>query len=1546
MLNIFRINIMLISLTLLCTFFLYGQQGITTKMLEQMTKADSEYAARSNDEKKILPNFLFKLLRMAEEADTSVHTQQELKKMLSIKGPLHADSKDRIKVELGIRPRSAVPSVVDVIKKLDGVIEFAPGDIGDIICSVRLKHIRKLIALPSVVSIDLVTGGHHNTITSAGYTQLKADSVQLQYMAYGDNVNIGVISDGVDHRQVVEDNFELPTVHVINAGSGDEGTAMLEIIHDLAPHANLYFNTCGSSFTSLGKAISSLDSAGCRIIVDDISFYNEPYFTDEDDTLGAAIRNFLWHGGTYITAAGNENRSIYNNPDGYTIYSGTTNIEPGNMNVFPNRQTFLDCTVNPGAFQFIHFEWSTSWKHPNCDYDIYIYEDTTLVDHGDLTQSQNGDYPPRELLLVYNPETKAKSYKIIIKYRSGEISPKEFKIVCDTGGSLSNGDTDSRHVYGHHGYPGVIGVAAYNAETQNQLSYYSSGGPLKMYSTESGQWSDQQTPFITATAGVHTFVGSQSYWKYSNGTNIDPFYGTSAAAPHVAAIAALYFSEFDTRTSQDFMNDLKNGAVSIDSKGGNGNWDVRAGYGVVDAMNLFGQTLSMVATPQFNPTSKPFNTSIDVRISSATQGASIHYTTDGTPPNINSNLYNDSNPIHLTETTTVKAIAFKNGLKESSINSATFTKVTGVIFSQVDEDGKRFGWFGIMPQDHSGWNYYKYNEDVVRILTDISYIDVLASQNFKPGTIQKYHRWEAFQKDVYTNNYANVQVRSSNSGNVTEYFKSTSTANLTTALDGALTPLGTLGFKDPWIIDSTGPGYYGPLNRGIKAIWYNNLSVPVTLDTASIFKGIFLNQNTALDPNVSVYSVSAPLIKTAKVKLHAVTTYFQYWGGTNVQFQDSSATQTGVVFKAPGATAIANYKAPQLSNTSTAFQNNSQRKVVRTTDGIMHLCYESLGKAWYERSTDNGVTWAIANNGMPLSSFEAKNPSADFSYAIPGIVYQERNGDSYKIKMAYFYSNGTMFNNYDVQAKPGIIFTDSYSTNSNPVIAWRKDGRFIVVWNQAGGDSPGLYYRIGAVNYFYWGVEWQTPPTFLPGTTASSINPAVAANKASGGSNYIQIAYEENHAIKYLYCDGTNFSATQTVSTGNYPYNYNPSIIAGSDGSARVVWKGQYYPGSSSVVVFKDPGYYRFWYFGSSICTPQITLADNNSGYYVIWNEINDNSTKFTDGYSLSTIYDLNTRGQAVQLSNGFNRDSMYALTFTNNMQPFFFTTTPRIGSRDMHKDAYTSNNNIGRGGVITLDSVGFFYSIQKVQVDNQPIEFEYVADTVQIKGLKDINKYMISKPFTLSDKSDFCYSVQFGITDTLKANELLGDKSSINYVLDLIDAENDKIIGSFDGFRFDKDNCPYLKNKSYQVSTNGIGSKIVKLKLTANIINKTNNKIITEYYLISSYSDEINAIQKSGIEKVDYEGMNSIKTYSLAQNFPNPFNPSTSIYYQIPKDNYVTIKIYDILGNLIKILVNEYKSKGQYSISFDASDLASGVYFYQLNAGGFNAVKKMLLLK
>jgi len=147
---------------------------------------------------------------------------------------------------------------------------------------------------------------------------------------------------------------------------------------------------------------------------------------------------------------------------------------------------------------------------------------------------------------------------------------------------------------------------------------------------------------------------------------------------------------------------------------------------------------------------------------------------------------------------------------------------------------------------------------------------------------------------------------------------------------------------------------------------YDTADSPLYLTLQSKYKGVFLNQGS---PNWSppYYKISIPSSINISGKTHKI--YLLSWDVTNAQLQYPDSLITGVVFTADNANVTANLKASQLSNNPNAYANNSQRKFVRTPDGTMHEVYESLGKVWYETSTDGDTTWDIMNNGKTLDDF-------------------------------------------------------------------------------------------------------------------------------------------------------------------------------------------------------------------------------------------------------------------------------------------------------------------------------------------------------------------------------------------------------------------------------------------------------------------------------------------------------------------------------------------------------------------------------------------------
>ncbi|MBK8983026.1 MAG: T9SS type A sorting domain-containing protein [Ignavibacteria bacterium] len=132
------------------------------------------------------------------------------------------------------------------------------------------------------------------------------------------------------------------------------------------------------------------------------------------------------------------------------------------------------------------------------------------------------------------------------------------------------------------------------------------------------------------------------------------------------------------------------------------------------------------------------------------------------------------------------------------------------------------------------------------------------------------------------------------------------------------------------------------------------------------------------------------------------------------------------------------------------------------------------------------------------------------------------------------------------------------------------------------------------------------------------------------------------------------------------------------------------------------------------------------------------------------------------------------------------------------------------------------------------------------------------------------------------------------------------------------------------------------------------NGFLITGYttYLQSTQIDQnIYLIKTDSLGNAPTVNINIIENqlpagFKLYQNYPNPFNPATLINYELSNSEFISLKVFDILGNEVKTLVNEKQNAGRYSVEFSGADLPSGVYYYRLSSGNFNEVKMMTLIK
>jgi hypothetical protein len=372
-------------------------------------------------------------------------------------------------------------------------------------------------------------------------------------------------------------------------------------------------------------------------------------------------------------------------------------------------------------------------------------------------------------------------------------------------------------------------------------------------------------------------------------------------------------------------------------------------------------------------------------------------------------------------------------------------------------------------------------------------------------------------------------------------------------------------------------------------------------------------------------------------------------------------------------------------------------------------------------------------------------------------------------------------------------------------------------------------------------------------------------------------------------------------------------------------------------VVFRDPSVNRFYSFGFNASAPSINKSNDNSYFAIAWSE-GDNSIKFVDS-QLKTIYVISgINGKDVQLSNGSNNSGMYANIFNASSQPYYFTVSNNLNS--YYDPQYSEQIAESKSGIVRKAEGEMYFTVGDVKVEEQKIEFKECPPEADISSVNKLNPYLETKPFEIDDNSGFEYTVEYGVLDTAVIRAAFGEGEKVRFKVELIDNNSGEVLGVYDDVIYDKNNTPKYENQSYYVNTQGVGQRTVKLRF------RIEENITPDVSMLDRKAEET-VIAKKGIKKeIKYQGEMIPKEFALEQNYPNPFNPSTVISWQSPVGSHQTLKIYDVLGREVAILVNEYREPGKHKIEFDGSSLASGVYIYKLNAGSFTASRKMLILK
>ena len=417
----------------------------------------------------------------------------------------------------------------------------------------------------------------------------------------GAGVKIGVLSDGVQHLADAQASGDLGAVTVLpgQTGSGDEGTAMLELIHDMAPGAQLYFATAFTSITSFADNIRALRTAGCDIIVDDVGYYVESPFQDgqgvavisptNGGVVTQAVKDVAALGAMYFSSAGNSG----NLNDGTSgVWEGDFNlgaatVDPpipaagaGNFHRFTGVQDFNTLTV-AGSGPVALF-WSDPLGASGNDYDLFRLNTAGTAVAASSTNIQNGNDDPYEQM-----SNSTASPRIVIVKKTGAAA--RFLHLNTNRGQLSV--ATAGQIHGHAATSNIFtfGVAAaYTGfaypnpfSTSNVIETFSSDGPRRVFflgdgtAVTPGNFSSSggavlQKPDLTAGDG--SFVTGA-------GDFAGQFFGTSAAAPNAAAIMALIKSQHPGFTQTQLRSALFATALDIEAAG----VDRDSGIGIVMA---------------------------------------------------------------------------------------------------------------------------------------------------------------------------------------------------------------------------------------------------------------------------------------------------------------------------------------------------------------------------------------------------------------------------------------------------------------------------------------------------------------------------------------------------------------------------------------------------------------------------------------------------------------------------------------------------------------------------------------------------------------------------------------------------------------------------------------------------------------------------------------------------------------------------------------------------------------------------------------------------
>jgi hypothetical protein len=595
------------------------QPQLSAAAQSQIKALLDEKAARNTAQRKIESRLLYAMKTRRGEAITA---RSEVRTLRSAAAIAKTDDKSRVEVDI---KGSDNKELVKIIEKFGGEPVYASSRSGAVRARVPLESLEELAGSPAVRSIRSAakaktnslrndihrramkvrahlpaaitkanTPSALNNVTNAGSVTSEGDMAHRVLEARrffgvsGAGVKIGVLSDSIDNMAESIASGELPAdVTVLPGQSGvpgnGEGTAMLEIVHDLAPGAKLYFATATISPESFADNIRALRAEGCEIIVDDVIWSNESPF--HDDLISTAVEEVVADGALYFSAAGNDGNF---NDGTSSVWEGDFKNSRMTLPSLPGGtlHDFGDGVIANRVERDSRFILGLWWSDPlgasDNDYDLFIMDPTLTTVLDASTIVQDGDDDPYEVTFGA-----LEGERVLIFKADG--AKKRALHVNNFGGEFGIGTSGATH--GHAAAAGAFGVGAiyvayanggsFTGGPTNPVESYSSDGPRRVFFKSNG------TPF---TPGKLLFADNGGeVRKKPDLTAADvvatslplfrPFSGTSAAAPHAAAIAALLKSARPRLDPNRIRQALTRSALDIEAVG----IDRDSGAGIVDA---------------------------------------------------------------------------------------------------------------------------------------------------------------------------------------------------------------------------------------------------------------------------------------------------------------------------------------------------------------------------------------------------------------------------------------------------------------------------------------------------------------------------------------------------------------------------------------------------------------------------------------------------------------------------------------------------------------------------------------------------------------------------------------------------------------------------------------------------------------------------------------------------------------------------------------------------------------------------------------------------